>query len=177
MMPSKHANDSAISTAPFTINGRTYHPPGRPVAVICIDGCADEYLSTSLAHGRMGNLQRMLAAGGYRGLVRGALPSFTNVNNASIATGLPPSVHGISGNFFLDPETGEEVMMNSAAYLRAETILAAAAQDRPKGGHGNRQGKAPGYARPQPRRHCLSPPRKRIRQQKKRTASRMSKSW
>ena len=35
---------------------------------------------------------------------------------------------GISGNFFLDPETGEEVMMNSAAYLRAETILAAAAQ-------------------------------------------------
>lgn len=128
MMPSKHANDSAISTAPFTINGRTYHPPGRPVAVICIDGCADEYLSTSLAYGRMGNLQRMLAAGGYRGLVRGALPSFTNVNNASIATGLPPSAHGISGNFFLDPETGEEVMMNSAAYLRAETILAAAAR-------------------------------------------------
>lgn len=127
-MPSKHANDSAISTAPFTINGRTYHPPDRPVAVICIDGCADEYLSTSLAHGRMGNLQRMLAAGGYRGLVRGALPSFTNVNNASIATGLPPSVHGISGNFFLDPETGEEVMMNSADYLRVGTILAEAAR-------------------------------------------------
>ncbi len=127
-MSSKHANDRPISTTPFTVNGRTYRPPDRPVAVVCIDGCADEYLSASLARGRMDNLQRMLAAGGYRGMVRGALPSFTNVNNASIATGLPPSAHGISGNFFLDPETGEEVMMNSAAYLRAETILAAAAQ-------------------------------------------------
>ncbi len=121
-------NDRAFVTAPFTVNGRTYHPPDRPVVVICIDGCADDYLSMSLAHGRMSNLQWMLANGGYRGLVRGALPSFTNVNNVSIATGVPPSVHGISGNFFLDPETGKEVMMNSPTYLRAETILAAAAQ-------------------------------------------------
>jgi phosphonoacetate hydrolase len=37
-------------------------------------------------------------------------------------------VTGISGNFFLDPESGEEVMMNSARYLRCQTILAAAAQ-------------------------------------------------
>lgn len=69
-----------------------------------------------------------LARDGYRGLVRGALPSFTNVNNAAICTGLPPSGTGIPGNYFLDPETGEEVMMNSAKYLRAETILAAASK-------------------------------------------------
>ncbi len=115
-----------ISTDSFSVNGRTYHPPGKPVVVICIDGCADEYLSTSLARGFMPNLERMLAGGAYRGLVRGALPSFTNVNNASIVTGTAPSVHGICGNFFLDPDTGEEVMMNSADYLRADTILAAA---------------------------------------------------
>ena len=58
--------------------------------------------------------------GGYRGLVRGALPSFTNVNNACIVTGVSPAVTGISGNFFLDPESGEEVMMNSAHFLRCE---------------------------------------------------------
>lgn len=120
--------DRSISTTPFSVNGRAYDPPASPVVVVCIDGCADEYLSTSLSKGCMPNLARILARGGYRGMVRGALPSFTNVNNASIATGVPPAVHGIVGNFFLDPDTGEEVMMNSAAYLRAGTILAAAAR-------------------------------------------------
>ncbi len=127
--PMSHSSGNRpISTTSFSVNGRVFHPPRRPVVVICIDGCADEYLNTSLAAGRMPHLARMLAAGGFRGLVRGALPSFTNVNNASIVTGVAPSIHGISGNFFLDPATGDEVMMNSAAYLRAETILAAAAR-------------------------------------------------
>lgn len=116
------------STTEFTVNGRTYRPPARPLAVICIDGCADEYLDVSLARGRMPVLSRLLEGGAYRAMARGSLPSFTNVNNASIATGVPPSIHGISGNFFLDPATGEEVMMNSASYLRCGTILAAAAQ-------------------------------------------------
>jgi phosphonoacetate hydrolase len=52
------------------------------------------------------------------------VPSFTNPNNLSIVTGAPPSVHGICGNFFFDRDTGQEVMMNDARYLRAETILA-----------------------------------------------------
>jgi phosphonoacetate hydrolase len=38
---------------------------------------------------------------------------------------VPPSVHGICGNFFFDPERGEEVMMNDPRYLRVGTILAA----------------------------------------------------
>jgi phosphonoacetate hydrolase len=60
------------------------------------------------------------------------IPSFTNPNNLSIVTGVPPSVHGICGNYFFDPQAnggkGAEVMMNDPAYLRAGTILAAAAQ-------------------------------------------------
>jgi phosphonoacetate hydrolase len=115
------------TSIPFTVNGHAYRPPARPLAVICLDGCADDYLDAAMARGRMPNMQQM-AVHGFRGMARGALPSFTNVNNASIVTGLPPAGHGISGNFFLDPETGEEVMMNSARYLRAETILAAAAR-------------------------------------------------
>ena len=109
------------------MNGRTSRPPARPVAVLCLDGSADEYLDATLARGRMPHLQRM-SVRGYRGFARGAMPSFTNVNNSSIVTGVPPSVHGIGGNFFYDTSTGQEVMMNSAKYLRAETILAAAAQ-------------------------------------------------
>lgn len=115
------------STRPFTCNGRSYRPGPQPIVVICVDGCADEYLSTSLARGRMPHLEA-LTREGYRGLARAALPTFTNVNNASIVTGLSPADHGISGNFFLDPETGEEVMMNSAEYLRAPTLLEAAAR-------------------------------------------------
>jgi phosphonoacetate hydrolase len=116
-----------FSTTPFEVAGRTYHPPARPVVVVCVDGCADEYLSEALARGRMPALARLVSEG-YRGLCRGALPSFTNVNNAAIVCGSPPSVTGVSGNFFLDPESGEEVMMNDARFLREDTILAAAAR-------------------------------------------------
>jgi phosphonoacetate hydrolase len=53
------------------------------------------------------------------------VPTFTNPNNLSIVTGVPPSVHGICGNYFYDRESGAEVMMNDPKYLRAPTILAA----------------------------------------------------
>jgi phosphonoacetate hydrolase len=113
------------STQPFSVNGRSYQPPARPVVVICLDGSADEYLNAVLVLGRMPALQRM-SVSGYRGLARGAMPSFTNVNNASIVTGVSPAVHGIGGNFFYDSTTGQEVMMNSAKFLRCETIFPAA---------------------------------------------------
>lgn len=117
---------SSISTQEFSANGIQYKPAAKPIVVICIDGSADEYLDTTMAFDRMPNLKKM-AVGGYRGMVRGALPSFTNVNNSSIVTGVTPAVHGISGNFFYDAAKDQEVMMNSAEYLRAETLLAAAA--------------------------------------------------
>ena len=53
------------------------------------------------------------------------MPSFTNPNNISIITGRPPAVHGIAGNYFYDPATGQEVMMNDASFLRAPTIMQA----------------------------------------------------
>ncbi|MCA9215396.1 MAG: phosphonoacetate hydrolase [Planctomycetales bacterium] len=110
----------------FVANGKSYRLPAKPIVVICIDGCADEYLDVAIVHERMPNTARLIR-NGHRFKSRGALPSFTNVNNSCIATGCPPSATGISGNYFLDPETGEEVMMNSASYLRCETIFAAAA--------------------------------------------------
>ncbi|MBL9126234.1 MAG: alkaline phosphatase family protein, partial [Verrucomicrobiales bacterium] len=109
----------------FAVNGRTYQPPSRPVVGICLDGSADEYLDAALARGRMPHLARF-ALVGYRGFARGAMPSFTNVNNSSIVTGVPPAVHGIGGNFFYDTSSGQEVMMNSASFLRADTLFPAA---------------------------------------------------
>src|SRR5688572_2502311 len=117
---------SNISAQAFSVNGKRYQPAARPIVVICIDGSADEYLDTTMSFDRMPNLKQM-SKNGYRGMVRGALPSFTNVNNSSIVTGVSPAVHGISGNYFYDAVKDQEVMMNSAEYLRAETLLAAAA--------------------------------------------------
>ena len=115
-----------ISTLPFTANGKTYIPKAKPIVVICMDGSADEYLDAAMARNRMPNLKKMVMQG-YKGMVRGALPSFTNVNNTSIVTGLSPAGHGICGNYFFDAALQQEVMMNAASYLKAETILAAAA--------------------------------------------------
>lgn len=111
--------------ASITVNNRTYALPNRPVAVICLDGSADDYLDAALARGRMPHVQRMQLEG-FRGIARGAMPSFTNVNNTSIVTGVPPSIHGMGGNFFYDTTSGQEVMMNSSKFVRCPTIFPAA---------------------------------------------------
>ena len=105
------------------INERTYAWPTAPVVVVCIDGCEPAYLDEAVGAGVMPWLANTVEHGTYR-IGRSVVPSFTNPNNLSIVTGAPPSVHGISGNFFLDPDTGLEVMMNDPKYLRAPTILA-----------------------------------------------------
>ena len=43
----------------FTVNGRTYNPPARPVAVLCLDGSADAYLDAAMARGLLPQVQRL----------------------------------------------------------------------------------------------------------------------
>ncbi|MDP0491867.1 MAG: phosphonoacetate hydrolase [Verrucomicrobiota bacterium JB023] len=112
----------------MNVNHRQYNLPNHPVVVICIDGCADEYLDCALSLDKTPHLARMIRDG-WRGKARGALPSFTNVNNTSIVTGVAPSVHGIPGNFFINPENGEEVMMNSHEFIRCPDLLTAAQRE------------------------------------------------
>jgi phosphonoacetate hydrolase len=107
-----------------TVNGRTYRVPDKPVAVVCIDGSAPEYFEEGLKLGALPHLARFRRAG-FSALADCVIPSFTNPNNLSIVTGALPAVHGISGNFFLNPDTGQEVMMNDPALLRCDSLLAA----------------------------------------------------
>jgi phosphonoacetate hydrolase len=97
----------------------------RPLVVVCVDGCQYEYITAAVAAGAAPFLGRLLGGAGTCFMADCVMPSFTNPNNLSIVTGVPPSVHGICGNYFFDPESGEEVMMNDPRYLRAGTILAA----------------------------------------------------
>ncbi len=105
-----------------TANDRTYPAPKTCAIAICLDGCEPEYLDVAIAEGLMPNLKRMRETGTDR-LAHSVIPSFTNPNNLSIATGRPPGVHGICGNYLYDPETGEEVMMNDVRFLRVPTIF------------------------------------------------------
>ena len=107
-----------------TANGRTYAWPKAPTVVVCIDGSEPGYIEAAIEAGLAPNLKRLMGEGASL-LAKSVIPSFTNPNNISIITGAPPSVHGIAGNYFLDPATGQEVMMNDVRFMRADTIMKA----------------------------------------------------
>jgi phosphonoacetate hydrolase len=113
-----------MDRTPVQANGRSYPWPKVPAVAICLDGCEPAYLDEAMAAGLMPALERIKAKGTSR-IAHSAMPSFTNPNNLSIATGAPPAVHGICGNYLFEPETGEEVMMNDVRFLRAPTVFAA----------------------------------------------------
>src|SRR5688572_24568663 len=107
-----------------TVNGRSYQLGKAPVVIVCVDGCEYDYLTEAAKAGAAPYIARLLASGSaFKGDC--VVPSFTNPNNLSIVTGVPPAVHGICGNYFYDRDADAEVMMNDPKYLRAGTILAA----------------------------------------------------
>jgi phosphonoacetate hydrolase len=107
----------------ITVNGRSYALAHQPTVVVCVDGCEPDYIAQAVAHGHVPWLKEVLATGTVL-VADCVIPSFTNPNNLSIVTGVPPSVHGICGNYLFDVATGAEVMMNDPKWLRAPTILA-----------------------------------------------------
>lgn len=112
------------------VNSRSYRLPRQPTVIICVDGCQYEYLEAAAEAGVAPYIAQLLADGAAF-KADCVVPSFTNPNNLSIVCGAPPAVHGICGNYFFDRGAeggqGKEVMMNDPQYLRAGTVLAAAA--------------------------------------------------
>jgi len=111
-----------MSPVTVSVNGRNYAWPRVPAIAICLDGCEPAYLDEAIEAGLMPALVKIKQKGTVR-FAHSVLPSFTNPNNLSIATGRPPAVHGICGNYLYNPETGEEVMMNDPKFLRAPTVF------------------------------------------------------
>lgn len=107
-----------------TVNGRSYALPRCTTVVICYDGCDPAYVAAARAAAVVPHLARMMDEG-FSAVALAAMPTFTNPNNVSIVCGAPPRVHGISGNYYLDAQSGREVMMVDAEGMRAGTILAA----------------------------------------------------
>ena len=104
------------------LNDISYSWPKKPLALVCIDGGDPEYIEAGLRDGIIPNIARFIKEGFYN-VAQGSMPSFTCPNNMSIVTGTEPKKHGISGNFFLDPESQEPVVMTGPELLRARSIL------------------------------------------------------
>lgn len=130
------------------VNGQRYAlpAPGRPVVGFCMDGTSQDYIDAAIQAGCMPNWKGILGdpealsfaafvqrnaqaqlSRGTHALVTSAYPTFTNPNNVGIMTGLPPSQHGISGNYYVDDED-KPVIMTSAKLIRANSIFAALAR-------------------------------------------------
>lgn len=108
-----------------SVNGRDYRWPGKPVVVVCIDGSEPDYIEQAVVVGHMPWMQNLVSGQGSDLRANCVVPSFTNPNNISIVTGVPPVVHGICGNFYYDKANDREVMMNEPELLRTPTIFKA----------------------------------------------------
>ncbi|HKC16492.1 MAG TPA: alkaline phosphatase family protein, partial [Steroidobacteraceae bacterium] len=79
------------TTVRIEVNGRSYRLPTQPSVVVCVDGCEPDYIAQAVADGHMPWMKSVLARGAAV-IADCAMPSFTNPNNISIVTGVPPSV-------------------------------------------------------------------------------------
>ncbi len=127
--PTAPSHEGGVVTITLTINERQYQRPcGVPVVGVCIDGSQPEadgqpgYIEEAIKAGVAPFFERLMKSGTRR-IAKCVMPSFTNPNNLSIATGHPPAYHGIAGNYFYDRDCDEEVMMNDPGFLRAGTIF------------------------------------------------------
>ena len=90
----------------------------KTTVIITVDGYDPEYIEACKAP----NLTALAQHGFYR-VGKSMMPSVTNVNNVSIVTGEYPSVHGISSNYRMVRETGEDIYMESGEYILSETLF------------------------------------------------------
>ncbi|KAJ6438794.1 3-carboxymuconate cyclase protein [Purpureocillium lavendulum] len=114
---------SSNESASISLHGKTYRLPKRPTVVVCVDGFDPEYLQAGVEDGILPTMASFLQSG-FHATADCAMPSLTNPNNMCIITGVPTSFHGISGNFYLDKETGKEHMILDDSTMRGTTILA-----------------------------------------------------
>ena len=90
----------------------------RKVLIICIDAGGHDYLAAS----DIPNIRRLADTGFYR-CANSVIPSVTNVNNVSIATGCFPARHGITTNYHVDRETGKGAFIEDSRFLLVPTLF------------------------------------------------------
>ena len=90
----------------------------RKVLIFCIDAGSHDYLAAS----DLPTLQKLAKSGFYLH-ANAVIPSVTNVNNVSIATGTFPETHGITTNYHVDRATGKGEFIEDNRFLLAPTLF------------------------------------------------------
>ena len=98
--------------------GHTQNVKRRKILILCIDAGSHDYLAAS----DLPTLQKLAKAGFYRH-ANAVIPSVTNVNNVSIATGTFPETHGITTNYHVDRITGKGEFIEDNRFLLAPTLF------------------------------------------------------
>ena len=90
----------------------------RKILILCIDAGSHDYLAASDIP-----TIRQLAKSGFYTHGNAVIPSVTNVNNVSIATGTFPETHGITTNYHVDRTTGKGEFIEDNRFLLAPTLF------------------------------------------------------
>jgi phosphonoacetate hydrolase len=90
----------------------------RKVFILCIDAGSHDYFAAS----DIPNIRKLAETGFYQH-ANGVIPSVTNVNNVSLATGTFPETHGITTNYHVDRTTGKGEFIEDNRFLLAPTLF------------------------------------------------------
>jgi predicted AlkP superfamily phosphohydrolase/phosphomutase len=117
----------AIWAAPAHVYSQT--PP--KAVVLAWDGAVPTFVHEMLRQGKLPNLAKLIEGGAFADEVLPVFPSSTAPGFASLATGAPPRITGISGNRVPRAPRSQFTILDSSvgfnpALLRAETLSAAA---------------------------------------------------
>jgi len=105
--------------------GRAAEVSTADVYVVLVDGLAVQ----AAAPDHMPHLAAAVGTNGSWLTASAVMPTRTNPNHASLLTGVQPSAHGITGNYYWDGTAERE--MGEASLLEVETIFTAVERQRP----------------------------------------------
>ena len=131
--------------AAVELNGIKYRWPSRPVVVVCIDGGDPAYFERGIADGVVPNVARFVKTG-FSAVAQGERAELHLPQQHVHRHRHAQSVHGISGNFYLDRDTGQAVVMTGPELLRARTVMAEFSRHGATGRLHDRQGQAPRHS-------------------------------
>ncbi len=121
-----HATEMGLAPPFVPARGPFPAPNGQRVIVLGLDAATWDRINPLLAQGRLPNFQRLRTEGA-TGRLRTLTPTLSAIIWTSLATGFPPEVHGIQGQFVEQaPLLGRDKMEFPALIRAVRDVLIAA---------------------------------------------------